>query len=202
MDKTYETKGGRREQLLQEINFLWNAMHSRVKLSESYADVTICERWYEFENFLDDIINIPGFQEWVSYRMDKTNVEYCFDKDYLHYLETGETHGTMYSPDCCCFIPKDLNLELSRLHKHYPFIGMLKDEQGNIVDVVQFNSLKEARRQGWDSVTISKCLKGKCKTHKGYTWHLVHHCRLPQQLELGSLTKEEYHDWVTAIDGE
>ena len=202
MDKTYVTKGGKREQLLQEINSLWNGMHQRVKHGVGYEDVTICERWYEFENFLDDVINIPGFQEWVDYRMGKSKVKIVLDKDYLHYLATGETHGTMYSPQHCCFITKELNEKISKLERHTPIVGVKKDQDGNIVDVIQFNSLKEAKEQGWRSSSISNCLAGRHITHKGYTWHKQYYCRLPQQIELGDLTKEEYHEWRMAIDGQ
>ena len=39
--------------------------------------------------------------------------------------------------------------------------------------VMSFPSIMEARRQGFDSSAVSKCCRGKLKTHKGYEWRYV-----------------------------
>ena len=35
---------------------------------------------------------------------------------------------------------------------------------------IEFPSIQEAGRNGFDQGNIVKCLKGRCKSHKGYKW--------------------------------
>lgn len=42
------------------------------------------------------------------------------------------------------------------------------DKDGNVV--MEFASIMEAQRQGFDAGHISKCCRGERKTHKGYIW--------------------------------
>lgn len=42
------------------------------------------------------------------------------------------------------------------------------DLDGNLIK--QWNTIKECMEYGFDSSNISKCCKGKKKTHKGYIW--------------------------------
>lgn len=44
----------------------------------SYTNVCVCERWLVFENFLDDLPQIPGYETWLS------NKWVHLDKDMLH----------------------------------------------------------------------------------------------------------------------
>lgn len=43
----------------------------------------------------------------------------------------------------------------------------------NIVDgsTIHFPSMKEAKRNGFNNICISRCIKGEHKTHKGYKWY-------------------------------
>ena len=61
---------------------IWGKMLSRCnnpndKSYKSYGGigVKVCERWYNFGNFLDDIKQIPGYDKWL------TNPDYQMDKD-------------------------------------------------------------------------------------------------------------------------
>lgn len=40
-------------------------------------------------------------------------------------------------------------------------------------DQINFNSLRDAHRSGFDCSNISKCCKGKQSYHKGYKWYYV-----------------------------
>lgn len=50
-----------------------------------------------------------------------------------------------------------------------PVVGY--DKNGNVV--VQFNSIKEAGRNGFQRAHITKCCNGKLKSHKGYQWRFL-----------------------------
>lgn len=45
-------------------------------------------------------------------------------------------------------------------------VGAFKDD----VLVMAFPSTREAHRNGYDNSSVSKCCRGKKKTHKGYEW--------------------------------
>lgn len=69
----------------------------------SYTDAVMCDEWY----------NLQAFCSWC----EKTkpcidNIKWELDKDLL-----GD--GKLYSPDTCCFLPKDVNLFLSKLDRNY-----------------------------------------------------------------------------------
>ena len=73
--------------------------------------VTVCERWYCFANFLNDIIYIPNFYYWYNYPG-----KYEFDKDSLQ--EGVPTSQKVYSPETCQFILTEYNSKLSAVTKH------------------------------------------------------------------------------------
>lgn len=187
-------------------------MHNRVQHDSGYENVEICKEWYTFSNFLESVLEVPGIQDWVDYKMGVTKEPIVFDKDYIHYLNTGEPRGKLYSPQTCCFITARLNMDLVLISRQVqaglrekttgPFIGIQRDKNGNVVDVVGFDSLKQATAQGWDATRIGACLHGNSKEHRGYQWYYTQGCRLPQQLELGFMDKQEYHNWRCGIDGE
>ena len=58
----------------------------------SYGDCTIDEKWHDFQDFAD----------WFEDH-DYSNMGYQLDKDILH------PKNKIYSPDKCCFVPRQLN---------------------------------------------------------------------------------------------
>ena len=67
--------------------------------SPSYKDVEVCEEWFNFQNFAEWCYS----QEFFGVKDDKERW-YELDKDIL--VQGNKT----YSPDKCCFVPKEVNL--------------------------------------------------------------------------------------------
>lgn len=79
---------------------IWNAMLSRcynpisIKTDPTYIGCTVCNEWLTFSNF----------KRWF----DENYVEgYQLDKDIL------VKGNKIYSPDTCCFVPKEINTLLT-----------------------------------------------------------------------------------------
>lgn len=62
----------------------------------TYKDVEVCERWKRFSSFSEDVEKIPFFEKSIS-------DNYELDKDIL------VRGNRMYSPDTCCFVPRQIN---------------------------------------------------------------------------------------------
>lgn len=79
---------------------------------KNYKDLTVCKRWWNFENFAYDAYFLHGFQEYVD-----SGYTLQLDKDFLA--------GSQYSPENCIFIDKDLNRLLGLIDKFkvYEFNG-------------------------------------------------------------------------------
>ena len=60
-----------------------------------YAGITVCERWFNFQNFAYDFFNLPGYQEDIK-GLD-------LDKD------MRVKGNKIYSPDTCQLIPHSIN---------------------------------------------------------------------------------------------
>ena len=69
--------------------------------NKTYKDVSVCKEWLCFQNF-------AAWCEGQTYygEVDKSGSRYELDKDIL------VKGNKIYSPDTCCFVPKELNLLL------------------------------------------------------------------------------------------
>jgi hypothetical protein len=84
----------------------WYNMHTRSEnysgLKPEYADVKVCEEWFNFQNFAkwyhDNYYEVEG---------DIMNL----DKDVL------QPNSRIYSPDTCCFLPRRLNEIFHNMNK-------------------------------------------------------------------------------------
>lgn len=77
---------------------MWRQMHERAENHDgkhpSYTDVTICEEWWDYQNFA----------AWVDenyYTIDDDFV--CIDKDIIN------PESRCYSPENCCIVPNRIN---------------------------------------------------------------------------------------------
>lgn len=62
-----------------------------------YEGCTVCERWFNFQNFVNDCFTLPG------YSPDLTGLD--LDKD----TRLEGANNKIYSPSTCCFIPHGVN---------------------------------------------------------------------------------------------
>ena len=88
---------------------LWHNMLERVCVNEMYNNVSVCDKWHVFANFLEDLPLIKGYENWVS--SDK--YQYCIDKDYM---QQG-IENKVYSVDTVCFITIRENLKMQDRNK-------------------------------------------------------------------------------------
>lgn len=81
----------------------WFAMLSRCydkkfkKQRETYADVTCCEEWLNFENFYEWLHKQENFEQWLN------GDRWAIDKDIL------VKGNKVYSPETCCLVPDRIN---------------------------------------------------------------------------------------------
>lgn len=68
--------------------------------------VTVCERWFQFANFIYDVQRLPGYNKFLS-----DNFKFHLDKDFLqHYVPHNQR---IYSPDTCLWMGEKDNIKLS-----------------------------------------------------------------------------------------
>lgn len=93
---------------------LWSNMLKRcysVKDERGYfGKATVDERWLSFENFLNDIKYLEGFDDWVKGSTDSYKAS-NLDKDF--YVKGN----TVYSRNYCRFLPQAYNKSLGKKNK-------------------------------------------------------------------------------------
>lgn len=141
----------------QTLKTVWREMVKRCynescKAYKSYggAGVHVCDRWLNFENFLEDAVKLPGWHLKKEYPG-----EYSLDKD-------ARRGSNRYGPDTCMWASEreqNANRRNSR-----PFTANSPDGKS-----VVFSSIGEAARE--ESLNVSavhRCLNGGLKSHKGW----------------------------------
>lgn len=147
----------------------WYDMQRRVFTRASYKDVTICDRWRYFSNFLEDIKSLPGYEDWKN---NNEPLKYSFDKD------VRRPDSRMYSPETCMFILERLNnKEVKQRIDHTESVGRNKPVCQYSPDGTFIKEYKSARFAGRelniDNSSIVKCCKNKEYKHVGgYIWKL------------------------------
>ena len=68
------------------------------------AGVAVCERWHCYAYFIEDVPNLPGYDDMIN----NPHTLYHLDKDTL---QMGiPTNQKVYSPTTCMFIPANMNI--------------------------------------------------------------------------------------------
>lgn len=90
---------------------LWHNMLARCYMTnkgkpyfKGYKGVTVCERWYNFQNFCDDLPKLHGYSKWKS-----NPGEFELDKDC--------SHRRTYSADTVAFISVSENAKEASLRR-------------------------------------------------------------------------------------
>ena len=147
---------------------LWNSMMVRCynpkyhEKEPTYKECTVCERWHNFTNFLEDLPLIEGYEMWKSHLKGSRQV--CLDKDV-------KGKNKVYSVNTCCFIlHKDNVAEANSRTKGTCLMGTHEITGETIL----FNSVKEALTflgiKGRYGIKTS-CEKQKC--YRGYYWTYI-----------------------------
>ena len=81
---------------------VWKDMNVRCyqkrDIYETYKDCKVCEEWSDYQNFA----------KWF----ENNYIEgWCLDKDIL------KENNKLYSPETCCFVPKEINNLFKPFHK-------------------------------------------------------------------------------------
>lgn len=144
---------------------VWHKMLGRCysESNKSYKDygakgVYVSKRWHSFENFVNDIPSIDGYDEllWEAGLLN-------LDKD----AKQVGVQFKRYSLETCTFMSKAQNSALvDREHRKFDFVGIAPDgTKHNGHGIREF-----ARQHGLTYERVRLCLKGEAKTHKGWTF--------------------------------
>ncbi|AUR91911.1 winged helix-turn-helix DNA-binding domain protein [Vibrio phage 1.167.O._10N.261.51.F2] len=109
--------------------------------------VTVCDEWHNFQNFA----------EWYTDNLPNTYSEWHLDKD----INSGDSHGMVYSPDYCKFATPQENTE----HSQGATVELISPD-GSLVGV--FNIRKFCRDNNINRKSFQNMLSGKWSHHKGW----------------------------------
>ena len=132
----------------------YNERHQRYNLYGAKG-VTVCEGWKDFKTFKSTVIKVEGYDE-----QSILDGLLHLDKD------SKDIENKIYSPETCCFVPNEINNKY-KPNQMRKFIGTnpegIEYEGSNQSDFAKEYNLKQG--------SISDCLRGKLKTHKGWKFN-------------------------------
>lgn len=146
---------------------LWISMLARAyddkfhQKHQTYSDVEVCKEWLNFQNFAKWCYS----NKFINYKDDKGR-RYELDKDIL------VKGNKIYSPETCCFVPKDINLIFSNSTRTYP-TGISKVNKGFVVYVNCYGVKKYIGTYGnmVDAMEIYKKEKKEYMKDVADKWH-------------------------------
>lgn len=114
-------------------------------------------RWHSFDNFVEDVDKIQGFN-LESF----LNGELTLDKDHLK-------HGNkIYSLSTCCFISRKENNKI-KPSQQKNIIGISPEGK----EYIFYNQSQFACEHNLRQGSISDCITGRLKTHRGWKFTLI-----------------------------
>jgi hypothetical protein len=145
---------------------VWSGMLERCydKNSPAYKyygeiGISVCDHWLCFENFLNDIVKVEGFNKELFEKGEIT-----LDKDKKQFKKENK----IYSLETCAFLStKENNENRDYDRRRKVFYGLSpKGEEFKITELKEFvksnNLITEA---------IRNCLAGRAKTHLGWKFY-------------------------------
>lgn len=146
----------------------WDSMLKRVydetvrDRYKTYKNVSVCERWHCFANFLEDIKLIEGYELWENNPKQGISL----DKD----LKQQGEKNKVYSLETCCFIPNSENAK----EVAYRFATSIVATNIETGEKIYFKSQAEASRcLGCSQGNIGMCLRKERNHCGGYHWQYV-----------------------------
>jgi hypothetical protein len=128
-------------------NMLRRCYHRETQEKQpTYKGCTVDKNWHNFQTFA----------QWFEENYPTDGRDYQLDKDKL--VEGNK----IYSPDTCCFLTHQQNVETSKA-KHFRFIS----PSGEVIEV--FNLNKFCRENNLNLGNMASVIKGSCNHHKGWT---------------------------------
>lgn len=149
--------------------YLWKRMLGRCYYSKchennpTYKDVTVCDRWLVFANFVEDLPLIEGYELWLNH----PNERICLDKD------IKGNGSKVYCLENCCFVTNSDNVKerIERCGNGEVKVYGINIKTGERTK--DFNSYTEASKELGINNNISQCINGRQKTCGGYKWFKV-----------------------------
>jgi len=123
--------------------------------------VTVCERWHNCSNFLEDLPKIEGYDEKL---FKEAKIE--LDKDYKQ--QDIPFHEKVYSPETCIFLSKEKNNNVKKINQN-DFKAI--SPEGEVY--YGWDQTAFAREHNLTPTCVNKVLKGKRNHHKGWTFEFI-----------------------------
>ena len=116
--------------------------------------VVLCDEWKCFETFFEDVKKLSGYSD-----LGVLNGKIHLDKDSI------DINNKIYCKEKCVFISKELNNKFKPSQmKKFKAIS----PNGEVFE--EYNRSEFARKHNLRQSTISDCLSGRIKKHKGWTF--------------------------------
>ena len=153
--------------IMKRLYRLWDHMLSRCYNEndlryDTYGKIGIfvCERWHRFSYFISDVVDLPGFYEWVF------DPDYQLDKDF--YCADG------YAPNTCVFLNKNENVCYQKASYSYDSKTIVTFEDGNKFEYICFNELNsEYPGYKFSPDKISRAIQNPSYKHKNCSFSIV-----------------------------
>ena len=122
------------------------------------AGVTVDKRWWCFDTFLNDIKELPGYNEDLFFQR-----KIQLDKDKLQ-IDTPK-ENRIYSKETCCWLSREEQFKYAdHEYRHKYFLAYSPDgEIYKTNDQREFSKYFNLQYQN-----VNKCLKGHRNIHKGW----------------------------------
>ena len=125
--------------------------------------ITVCKEWHDFSKFFHDFKQLDGY-DYLKFISNELQL----DKDKLQ--SNINKCDRIYSKDTCVLLTKYENMNLCDIVRDF----IVTDPTG--MQSTQHNMSTFAKLHGLTTSSISYCLSGKLKTHKGYKFKPIEKC--------------------------
>ena len=145
---------------------LWErgGINKKRKYLKYYKDVTVCDDWIYFSNFVKWLELQSNYSEFL----ENIDLRWVIDKD------IKQPGNRIYSPEFCILTLASTNCKdvLTRYGNPKPKRPIIAISSSKIL---LFHYLSDAHSKGFYQGNIVSCCKGKIKSYKGYKWYYLNY---------------------------